>query len=50
MYELLTTQWGVRPNLAVALIDLYGGHIYDITAHLNELNEHKGTYIPGSQR
>jgi hypothetical protein len=50
MYELLTTQWGVRHNLAVALIDLYGGHIYDISTHLNELNKHKGTYIPGSQR
>jgi hypothetical protein len=50
MYELLTTQWGVRHNLAVALIDLYGGHIYDISIHLNELNERKGTYIPGSQR
>lgn len=50
MYELLSTQWGVRHNLAVALIDLYGGHIYDISIHLNELNEHKGAYIPGSQR
>jgi hypothetical protein len=50
MYELLTTQWGVRHNLAMALIDLYGGHIYDISTHLNELNNRKGAYIPGSQR
>jgi hypothetical protein len=49
MYELLTTRWGVKHYLAVALINLYGGHIYDISLHLNELNQHKDTYIPGSR-
>jgi hypothetical protein len=29
MYELLTEQWRVGPNLAKALLDHYGGHIWD---------------------
>jgi hypothetical protein len=46
MYELLTTRWGVKHYLAVALINLYGGHI---SLNLNELNICKDTYIPGSR-
>ena len=38
MYELLTTKWDVGDNLATALIDHYGGHIYDVILKLNELN------------
>ena len=38
MYELLTTRWGVGHNLAVALIDHYGGHIYSTLLKLEELN------------
>ena len=37
MYELLTKQWGVEANLAEALIDHYGGHIYDVYQALSRL-------------
>jgi hypothetical protein len=48
MYELLTTKWGVGHNLAVALIDHYGGHIYDTLRNSEELNEIGDHFIPGS--
>ena len=48
MYELLTTWWGVGHNLAVALIDIYGGHIYDVLRKLLELNSKEDSFIPGS--
>ena len=35
MYELLTTKWEIEPNLTLALINLYGGHIYDIAETLS---------------
>jgi len=41
MYKLLTTKWGVRENLALALIDHYGGHIWDTYLALNRLNSHR---------
>ena len=44
MYELLTTRWGMGHNLAVTLIDHYGGHIYDIFQRLEFLND-KGEYF-----
>ena len=37
MYELLTTKWGVASNLALALIDIYGGHVYDLEDALSRL-------------
>ena len=37
MYGLLTTRWGMGHNLAIAFIDHYGGHIYDIYRNLREL-------------
>ena len=49
MYELLTTRWGVGHNLAVTLIDYYGGHIYDIFSKLKELNKKGDILLPGSQ-
>ena len=49
MYELLTTRWNVGHNLAVTLIDHYGGHIYDILLQLKELNAKGETYCSGSQ-
>ena len=49
MYELLTTKWGVGHNLAAALIDYYGGHIYDILGKLEELNSKGDWFIPRSQ-
>ena len=48
MYELLTTRWGVGHNLAVALIDHYGGHIYKTLLKLEELNSIGDHFIPGS--
>ena len=41
MYELLTEKWGVESNLAVALIDHYGGHIYDVYLALTRLSYDK---------
>jgi hypothetical protein len=49
MYELLTTRWGVGHNLAVTLIDYYGGHIYDILLKLEELNSMGDSFEPGIQ-
>lgn len=37
-YKLLTTKWGVAPNVALALINLYGGHIYDMKEALIRLH------------
>ena len=37
MYDLLTVKWGVESNLAVALTNIYGGHIYDIKEALSRL-------------
>jgi hypothetical protein len=49
MYELLTTKWGIGHNLAVTLIDHYGGHIYDILLRLEALNSMGEGFVPGSQ-
>ena len=49
MYELLTTRWGVGHNLATALIDYYGGHIYDMHLKLIELEFHKDEIVPEFQ-
>ena len=49
MYELLVTRWGVGNNLAVALIDYYGGHVYDILLKIAELDFKRENLIPGSQ-
>jgi hypothetical protein len=37
MYDLLTVKWGVESNVAVTLINIYGGHIYDIKEALSRL-------------
>ena len=44
MYELLTTRWGMGRNLAVTLIDHYGGHISDIFCLLKELAKKKKSF------
>ena len=49
MYELLVTKWGVGHNLATALIDHYGGHVYDILLKLEELSSEGENLIPGQQ-
>ena len=48
-FELLTTRWGVGPNLAATLIDYYGGHVYDIYLKLQELSSTGGSFGPGIQ-
>ena len=48
-YELLTQRWGVGPNLAVALIDHYGGNLYNIQQKLNQLNSQGETFFAASQ-
>jgi hypothetical protein len=44
MYDLLTVKWGIDPNLAVALINVYGGHIYDMKEVLSRLHLEKETF------
>lgn len=44
MYELLTKSWNVAPNLAIALIEYYGGHIYDIYHALRRLHLRKDEF------
>jgi hypothetical protein len=49
MYELLTKRWGAGHNVAITLIDHFGGHIYDIHEKLKELNIKRETFRPGKQ-
>ena len=49
MYELLTKRWGMGHNLAVAFIDHYGGHIYDIFRRLEQLNSKGEDFVAMSQ-
>ena len=44
MFQLLTTKWDIEPNVAVALINVYGGHIYDMKEALSRLNVEKETF------
>ena len=48
-FELSTKKWCVGHNLAVALIDNYGGNLYDIHQSLIELNTKGEDCTPGSQ-
>ena len=49
MYELLTTRWGVGHNLAVTLIDHYGGHIYNIVSQLEYLDRQGEDFVTTSE-
>jgi len=40
MFELLTTEWGLGENLALAMIDIYGGHIWNAFNAIHELKRH----------
>ena len=44
MYQLLTVKWEIEPNIAVALIDIYGGHIYDVKEALVRLHSEKENF------
>jgi hypothetical protein len=41
MYELLTAKWGIESNIALALINLYGGHVYDMMLAIERLQSRK---------
>ncbi len=36
-YALLVKTWGIGENLAIALINVYGGHLYNISNAVNRL-------------
>ena len=44
MYELLTGKWKMEPNIAMAFIDYYGGHVYDVYDALCRLCESGETF------
>jgi hypothetical protein len=44
MYDLLTMKWGIERNVAVALINIYGGHIYDMKEALSRLHLKKESF------
>jgi hypothetical protein len=48
MYKLLTQEWKLSENLALAVINLYGGHIYDIYSALMILRKVKQKFVPFS--
>jgi hypothetical protein len=41
MYELLTERWQMDSDLALAIIQIFGGHIYDVYNFLKRLNNEK---------
>ena len=45
-YKLLTEQWCLGPNLAAALINLYGGHLYTIANALSDFYVDGESYEP----
>jgi hypothetical protein len=46
MYRLLTEEWKLSETLSLALISLYGGHIYSIYRALMRLREMKEDFYP----
>lgn len=46
MFTLLTVEWELTDALALALVDLYGGHLYDIYLALIRLREMKEDFFP----
>lgn len=44
MYRLLTSEWGVDDSLATTLIDLYGGHVWDVYQALQRLLRDKKNF------
>jgi hypothetical protein len=46
MFHLLTAQWEVPDALALALVSLYGGHLYDIYRALDRLRILKARFFP----
>lgn len=46
MCRLLTEEWKLSKSLSFALINLYGGHIWDIKQALMKLREKKARFYP----
>ena len=46
MFKLLTEEWGLTDHLALAIINLYGGHIWDIYQALLRLRKLKSRFFP----
>jgi hypothetical protein len=44
-YDLLVKKWGVGENLAIALMSVYGGHLYNISKAINGLALSNGNFI-----
>jgi hypothetical protein len=45
MFKLLTQEWKLTENLALAIIDLYGGHIWDVYQALLSLRMEKEDFV-----
>lgn len=45
MFKLLTQEWKLKENLALSIIDLYGGHIWDVYQALMRLRERKEDFV-----
>ena len=45
MYRLLTNEWKIEYDFAIALIDVYGGHIWDVYQALRQLERRKEDFI-----
>ena len=41
MYKLLTIEWKIKSEMAILLIDVYGGHIWDVYRALIRLEDMK---------
>ena len=46
MYDLLTTKWDIHTTLAIALIEHYGGHIYETYWALKRLKRQGKRFKP----
>jgi hypothetical protein len=46
MYALLTEKWHVRPHLATALINQFGGHLLQLSRAVSDLALKKEKYLP----
>ena len=43
-YDLLVNGWGLGQNLAVSLLNVYGGHLFNISKAINALALSNGTF------
>lgn len=41
MFELFTAEWGMRENMALAMVDFYGGHVWSAFNAIKKLLRHK---------